>query len=294
MNIRKPVDYSQMYEALDDLLVSSMEQTKLFCEIGKVIDERPEKGAAVAAADYITATYPNKRGFSPRGLRRMRDFYRAYKNDPSLVEEAMGIRWSLNALIIETCEDHDIRKWYVKACLKNGWSKQQLASQITEKAHENSTLDPAEDQSQFENQVALENEETVRVESGMPYTMGNLHSYASKDCLKVGIRLGQQSNHSPYKGILYNSLGEPGCCLWGVDNKTAALMNTPSPVGVLSQMHEEENTTKQSPGSRYRESSIGLKKKRILPNREKLRETEWSGWGIIPFSYREKMLVPSR
>ena len=124
--------------------------------------------------------------------------------------------------------------------------------------------------------------------------MGNLHSYASKDCLKVGIRLGQQSNHSPYKGILYNSLGEPGCCLWGVDNKTAALMNTPSPVGVLSQMHEEENTTKQSPGSRYRESSIGLKKKRILPNREKFRETEWSGWGIIPFSYREKMLVPSR
>ena len=38
MNIRKPVDYSQMYEALDNLLVSSVEQTKLFCEIGKVID----------------------------------------------------------------------------------------------------------------------------------------------------------------------------------------------------------------------------------------------------------------
>ena len=113
MNIRKPVDYSQMYEALDNLLVSSMEQTKLFCEIGKVIDERPEKGAAVAAAEYITATYPNKSGFSPRGLRRMRDFYRAYKNDPPLMEEAMGISWSLNALIIETCEDHDIRKWYV-------------------------------------------------------------------------------------------------------------------------------------------------------------------------------------
>ena len=70
MNIRKPVDYSQMYEALDNLLVSSVEQTKLFCEIGKVIDERPEKGAAVAAAEYITATYPNKSGFSPRGLRR--------------------------------------------------------------------------------------------------------------------------------------------------------------------------------------------------------------------------------
>ena len=288
MNIRKPVDYSQMYEALDNLLVSSMEQTRLFCEIGKVIDERPEKGAAVAAAEYITATYPNKSGFSPRGLRRMRDFYRAYKNDPSLMEEAMGISWSLNALIIETCEDHDIRKWYVRACLKNGWSKQQLASQITEKAHENSTSDPAEDRSQFENQVALENEETVRVERGMPYTMGNLYFYASKDCLKAGIRPSLQSNHSPYKGVLYNSLGEPGCCLWGVDNKTAALMNTQSPVGVLPQMHEEENTTKQSPGSRYRESSIGLKKKRSLPNREELRETGWSDRGDYPLKPQRK------
>ena len=71
-------------------------------------------------------------------------------------------------------------------------------------------------------------------------------------------------------------------------------MNTQSPVGVLSQMHEEENTTKQSPGSRYRESSIGLKKKRSLPNREELRETGWSDRGIIPLSLREKRLVPSR
>ena len=51
MNIRKPVDYSMMYAAIDILMQSELEQTKLFCEIGKVIDERPEKGAAVAAAE---------------------------------------------------------------------------------------------------------------------------------------------------------------------------------------------------------------------------------------------------
>ena len=73
-----------------------------------------------------------------------------------------------------------------------------------------------------------------------------------------------------------------------MDNKTAALMNTPSPVGVLSQMHEEENTTKQSPGSRYRESSIGLKKKRSLPNREELRETGWSDRGDYPLKPQRK------
>ena len=141
MNIRKPVDYSMMYAAIDTLMVSNMEQTKLFCEIGRLIDERPEKGAAVAAAEYINATCPEKSGFSPRSLRRMRDFYRAYKADPDLMARAMGISWSLNAVIIENCEEHDVRKWYVMACLKYGWSKQELCSKINENAHENSILD---------------------------------------------------------------------------------------------------------------------------------------------------------
>ena len=46
MNIRKPVDYSAMYAAIDTLMVSDMEQTKLFCEIGRLIDERTEKGSS--------------------------------------------------------------------------------------------------------------------------------------------------------------------------------------------------------------------------------------------------------
>ena len=141
MNIRKPVDYSMMYATIETLMLSDLEQTKLFCEIGKVIDERPEKGAAVAAAEYINAAFPDRSGFSPRSLRRMRDFYRAYKNDSALMEEAMGVSWSLNALIIENCEEHDTRKWYVKACLYYGWSKQELSVKITENAHENTILD---------------------------------------------------------------------------------------------------------------------------------------------------------
>ena len=141
MNIRKSIDYSMMYAAIDVLMQSKLEQTKLFCEIGKVIDERPEKGAAVAAAEYINAAFPDRSGFSPRSLRRMRDFYRAYKNDPDLMEEAMGVSWSLNALIIENCEDHDTRKWYVKACLHYGWSKQELSAKIADSAHKNTVLD---------------------------------------------------------------------------------------------------------------------------------------------------------
>lgn len=144
MNIRKPVDYSVMYAAIDTLMLSEREQTKMFCEIGRVIDERPEKGAAVAAAEYINAVFPDRSGFSPRSLRRMRDFYRAYKNYPALMTAAMEVSWTLNAIIIECCENHETRKWYIRACLKFGWSKQQLSTKIAEKAHENTVLDMEE------------------------------------------------------------------------------------------------------------------------------------------------------
>ena len=74
MNVRKPVDYSAMFAALDILMAAELPQIELYREIGKLVSSRPEKGAAVAAAEYLSKAYPNAAGFSPRNLRRMRDF----------------------------------------------------------------------------------------------------------------------------------------------------------------------------------------------------------------------------
>lgn len=41
---------------------------------GRAVWRRTEKGAAVAAAAYLREQYPDIQGFSPRNLRRMRDF----------------------------------------------------------------------------------------------------------------------------------------------------------------------------------------------------------------------------
>ena len=49
---------------------------ELYREIGRLVSGRTEKGAAVAASEYLQATYPAADGFSPRNVRRMRDFYR--------------------------------------------------------------------------------------------------------------------------------------------------------------------------------------------------------------------------
>ena len=65
MNIRKPTDYSPMFKALDQLMTASLPQMELNCEIGRLVSDRPEKGAAVAAAEYLSSSYPDTVGFTP-------------------------------------------------------------------------------------------------------------------------------------------------------------------------------------------------------------------------------------
>ncbi len=107
MNIRKSVDYSTMFTALDALMTASLPQMELYCEIGRLVSARPEKGAAVAAAEYFDKSYPDAAGLSPRNLRRMREFFRAYADSPEVLEQAMEIGWTRNMVILEHCQASD-------------------------------------------------------------------------------------------------------------------------------------------------------------------------------------------
>ena len=70
MNIRKPVDYGTMYRELTAILAQNLPQMIEIYAIGKAISQRPEKGAAVAAAEFLQANFPDRTGFSPRNVRR--------------------------------------------------------------------------------------------------------------------------------------------------------------------------------------------------------------------------------
>ena len=79
MNVRKPVDYGTMYRELTAILAQNLPQMDEIFAIGKTINQRSEKGAAVAAAEFLQANFPDHTGFSPRNVRRMRDFIRPMK-----------------------------------------------------------------------------------------------------------------------------------------------------------------------------------------------------------------------
>ena len=101
MNIRKPSDYSSLYSALDVLMGSDLAEMELYCEIGRAVCGRTEKGAAVMAAEYLQSRYPERKGFSPRNLRRMRLFYLTYGNTPDRLEKALKLAWTQNVTILD-------------------------------------------------------------------------------------------------------------------------------------------------------------------------------------------------
>ena len=140
MNIRKNIDYTNLYEALDALMARQLPQMELYCGIGKAVCRRTEKGAAVMASEYLNQHYPDVKGFSPRSLRRMRDFYRTYEDHPSLLSRAMNLGWTLNVVIMEADLTMELREWYMKATEQFSWSKSELIAAIDDGVHESKIL----------------------------------------------------------------------------------------------------------------------------------------------------------
>ena len=141
MNIRRPMDYSTLFSELDAIMIAQLPQMELHCEIGRLVSSRAEKGAAVAASEYLQASYPAAMGFSPRNLRRMRAFYAAYEASPEIMRQAINLGWTQNVAILERCSSNEERVWYVQSVLRFGWKKAKLLEAIESQAWLHSSLD---------------------------------------------------------------------------------------------------------------------------------------------------------
>ena len=145
MNIRKPTDYTTLFAALDAAVAAQLPQIEMYCEIGRLVSGRVEKGAAVAASEYLQAAYPAADGFSPRNVRRMRDFYRMYGDTPELLAAAMRLNWTQNVVIMEAGLTMDERCWYIRKAAESGLSKTELLRMIERAEHSEVALGENED-----------------------------------------------------------------------------------------------------------------------------------------------------
>ena len=141
MNIRKAADYSTMFAALEAVMEADLPQMELYCEIGKAVCVRSEKGAAVAAAEFLKEQYPDMTGFSPRNVRRMRNFWHLYSGMPELLGEALRLNWTQNVVIMETELTAEERRWYIRQAAAQNLSKSELLQMIEDSAYLESVLD---------------------------------------------------------------------------------------------------------------------------------------------------------
>ena len=141
MNIRKAVDYSTMFAALEAAMEAELPQMELYCEIGKAVCVRSEKGAAVAAAEFLKEHHTDMTGFSPRNVRRMRDFWQMYGDMPELLGEALHLNWTQNVVIMEAELTAEERRWYIQQAAARNLSKSELLRMIEDSAYLESVLD---------------------------------------------------------------------------------------------------------------------------------------------------------
>jgi len=141
MNVRKPVDYGTMYRELTTIPAKNLPHMIEIHAIGKVISQRLEKGAAVAAAGFLQANFPDRTGFSPRNVRRMRDFYKVYENDQTLLRLAMKIGWTLNVVLMEAELTRERRVFCLRKTEVEKLSKKKLLEIILNGAFAEESID---------------------------------------------------------------------------------------------------------------------------------------------------------
>jgi len=75
-------------------------------------------------------------GFSPRNLKYMRKFAESW-TDRKIVQEVLAqITWYHNLALLEKLKNPDLRLWYARQTVDNGWSRNVLAFRIETRLHE--------------------------------------------------------------------------------------------------------------------------------------------------------------
>lgn len=137
-------------------MAANMQLLLLYYGIGLDLHTRLAKeawggGIVDRLAEDLHRAFPGMEGFSPRNLRRMRAFYRAYPLDersraiwPRAVAKLGLVKWpravaklpwAHNVLLLEKCKNPKARDWYAEAAVEYGWSRDVLVHQIESELH---------------------------------------------------------------------------------------------------------------------------------------------------------------
>lgn len=153
--------------------VANSELVAMYWDIGRLLLDRQQQegwGAGVLKrlANDLKNEFSDQQGFSERNLKLMTQFHREYPNLFRIGQQAVAqltapaksrqpgkgqavvkgqqpvadiaalvlrLSWTVNILLIQKVKEPDIRKWYMCACIEQGWGRDALAAMIKSQAH---------------------------------------------------------------------------------------------------------------------------------------------------------------
>jgi predicted nuclease of restriction endonuclease-like (RecB) superfamily len=123
------------------------ELIELYWRIGDYLHRRIEsdgwvKRTVVQLATYIAQCEPGLRGFSPRNLWRMQQFFVAYRNDPELSPLVRVLPWSHDLIVLGQSKRSEERGFYLRMAVQERWSKRERKRQSRLAAFERAVLHP--------------------------------------------------------------------------------------------------------------------------------------------------------
>ena len=117
------------------------EMIVLYWNIGQIISYKQKQegwGAKVIEmlSDDLRSEFPDSQSFSVRNLKHMLKFYRTYLDCAIVKQLVSQIPWGHNIVIMQKVESSEEREYYLRECIKNGWSRNVLIYQIESNLYE--------------------------------------------------------------------------------------------------------------------------------------------------------------
>ena len=154
----------------------------MYYKIGIKLIENNKWGSSFidTLAKDLKIEFPNIKGMSARNLRYMQKFATEFDNDEFLQGVLAKLSWNHNQILLDRIKDNNIRKWYAKECLNNGWTTSVLIHQISSKLYERQAL-LANKITNFDNTLPSPNNEQVKYLLKDPYIFDFITSNSLKE-----------------------------------------------------------------------------------------------------------------
>ena len=107
----------------------------MYQAVGKFLSDKAKEtaygdGYVDSLASYIQERFPGIKGFTRRGLYRMRQFYELYEENEKVSPLVTQLSWTNHLLIMSGCKTDEEREFYMRLAIKERYTKRQLERQM--------------------------------------------------------------------------------------------------------------------------------------------------------------------